>query len=291
MYSSVLLDRTSTRLLRNQFKGIEMQALGILTIILLAMAAITINSGIMIMYHASASGVITPVAMTTRTNTTTTSSSNVLPSSLFYQKQQNKQQPPQTINIHFDTNTKIKDIVSIHNLGLPFDRYISKISQDMKNQTPTMGQTRAWNYIKSLLTINADICSLNQMQNHNQQQAPSKGQASKDADRAISDIMNSNNLLDLKSVLPPLPSKQACDSKMAFAYEVCQGDPTIPECNSEYPSQSIKSYIKSNNLHGATQIDNLAYEELEEISIALNHSPDNSSANIVHFTNSTAAKV
>jgi hypothetical protein len=30
--------------------------------------------------------------------------------------------------IHFDTNTTIKDILAIHNLGIPFDKFIAKVS-------------------------------------------------------------------------------------------------------------------------------------------------------------------
>ena len=30
--------------------------------------------------------------------------------------------------IRFDTNTTIKDILAIHNLGIPFDKFIAKVS-------------------------------------------------------------------------------------------------------------------------------------------------------------------
>jgi hypothetical protein len=30
--------------------------------------------------------------------------------------------------IRFDTNTTIKDIVAVHNSGIPFDKYVAKIS-------------------------------------------------------------------------------------------------------------------------------------------------------------------
>jgi len=48
------------------------------------------------------------------------------------------------VGIRFDTNTKIKDIIAIRNQGIPFDKYIEKISQDIKNDTISVGQIRAW---------------------------------------------------------------------------------------------------------------------------------------------------
>ena len=78
---------------------------------------------------------------------------------------------------------------------------------------------------------------------------------------------------------------------MSFAYEVCQGDPTIPDCNttstaSKHPSEAINQYIKTKNLHNDTQTNNLAYEELENVSVTLNHTPSNNIASVVHFGNS-----
>jgi hypothetical protein len=32
------------------------------------------------------------------------------------------------VKIRFDTNTTIKDIVAVHNSGIPFDKYVAKIS-------------------------------------------------------------------------------------------------------------------------------------------------------------------
>jgi hypothetical protein len=77
---------------------------------------------------------------------------------------------------------------------------------------------------------------------------------------------------------------------MSFAYEVCQGDPTVPDCNtstaSKHPSETINQYIKTKNLHDDTQTNNLAYEELENVSVTLNHTPSNNIASVVHFGNS-----
>jgi hypothetical protein len=189
---------------------------------------------------------------------------------------------PPTINVQFDTNTRTKDIIAIHNLGIPFDKYIAKVSHDVKSQTPTGGQLRAWNYIESLIKINTDICSLNQ--NHQQQQ-----QLAKTNDALGIIAMMSDSSVGIISALPPPPSKNTCDTKMSFAYEVCQGDPTIFECDpTQYTSKAINNYIKTNNLHDGTQTDNMAYEELENISATLNHVPDNTISDIVHFTNTTS---
>ncbi|MGC2427820.1 MAG: hypothetical protein WA421_12365 [Nitrososphaeraceae archaeon] len=40
-------------------------------------------------------------------------------------------------------------------------------------------------------------------------------------------------------------------------------------------SKDINNYIKTNNLQDNNQTDNLAYQELENISATLNHNPDN----------------
>jgi hypothetical protein len=176
--------------------------------------------------------------------------------------------PP--VDIRFDTNTKIKDIIAIRNQGIPFDKYIEKISQDMKNDTASVGQIRAWNFIESMVRINADICSLQQSQQHKQQQ-PLKAN---DIQGIVT--MMSDNRAEMLKVAPP-PSKNVCDAKMSFAYEVCQGDPTISECknSTQSASKDINNYIKTNNLQDNNQTDNLAYQELENISATLNHNPDN----------------
>jgi hypothetical protein len=177
--------------------------------------------------------------------------------------------------IRFDTNTKIKDIIAIHNQGIPFDKYIAKLAQDRKNQTTSVGQIRAWNYIESMVRINVDICSLQQSQ---QQQQPVRA-------NDIQGIVTfmSDNRAEIVNVVP-LPSKNVCDARMSFAYELCQGDPTISECenSTQSASKAINNYIKTNNLHDNTQTDSLAYQELEKISAALNHGSDNSISDIVH---------
>jgi hypothetical protein len=147
---------------------------------------------------------------------------------------------------------------------------VAKISASAKAQTATISQIRAWNYIESLVKINSDVCNLNQQQ----------GISTKDP----------GNIIMSSFVLPP-PPKTICDSKMSFAHEVCRGDPTIPDCNttstaSKHPSEAINHYIKTRNLHGGTQIYNLAYEELENVSVTLNHTPSNNIASVVHFGNS-----
>jgi hypothetical protein len=179
------------------------------------------------------------------------------------------------VDIRFDTNTKIKDIIAIHNQGIPFDKYIERISQDMKNDTTSVGQIRAWNFIESLVRINADICSLQQSQ---QQQQPVRAN---DIQGIVT--MMSDNRAEIVNIVP-LPSKNVCDARMSFAYEVCQGDPTISECenSAQSASKAINNYIKTNNLHDNTQTDSLAYQELEKISAALNHGSDNSISDIVH---------
>jgi hypothetical protein len=78
---------------------------------------------------------------------------------------------------------------------------------------------------------------------------------------------------------------------MSFAYEVCQGDPTISSCGTgaattKHSSEVINNYIKTRNLHDGTKTDNLAYKELENISVTLNHIPSNNIADIVHFESS-----
>jgi hypothetical protein len=175
--------------------------------------------------------------------------------------------------IRFDTNTTIKDILAIHNLGIPFDKFIAKVSAVAKGQNATVSQIRAWNYIQSLVKINTDVCNLNQQQGVN-------------SNKDVGNIMMSSFLS-----LPP-PPKAICDSKMSFAYEVCKGDPTIPDCSAtirKYPSEAINNYIKTKNMHDGTQTDNLAYEELENISVSLNHIPNNTIANVVHFGSSEIA--
>jgi hypothetical protein len=175
--------------------------------------------------------------------------------------------------IRFDTNTTIKDILAIHNLGIPFDKFIAKVSAVAKGQNATVSQIRAWNYIQSLVKINTDVCNLNQQQGA-------------DSNKDVGNIMMSSFLS-----LPP-PPKAICDSKMSFAYEVCKGDPTISDCSAtirKYPSEAINNYIKTKNLHDGTQMDNLAYEELENISVTLNHTPNNTNVNVVHFGSSESA--
>ena len=175
--------------------------------------------------------------------------------------------------IRFDTNTTIKDILAIHNLGIPFDKFIAKVSAVAKGQNATVSQIRAWNYIQSLVKINTDVCNLNQQQGA-------------DSNKDVGNIMMSSFLS-----LPP-PPKAICDSKMSFAYEVCKGDPTISDCSAtirKYPSEAINNYIKTKNMHDGTQTDNLAYEELENISVSLNHVPNNTIANVVHFGSSEIA--
>jgi hypothetical protein len=88
--------------------------------------------------------------------------------------------------------------------------------------------------------------------------------------------MMSDNRAEMLKVAPP-PSKNVCDAKMSFAYEVCQGDPTISECknSTQSASKAINNYIKTNNLQDNNQTDNLVYQELENISATLNHNPDN----------------
>jgi hypothetical protein len=183
--------------------------------------------------------------------------------------------PPPTM-IRFDTGTTIKDILAIHNLGIPFDKLIAKISAAAKEQNATVSQIRAWNYIQSLVKINTDVCNLNQQR---QQQVAN-------SNKDLGNIMMSSFLS-----LPP-PPKAICDSKMSFAYEVCKGDPTISDCSAtirKYPSEAINNYIKTKNMHDGTQTDNLAYEELENISVTLNHTPNNTIANVVHFGSSEIA--
>jgi hypothetical protein len=180
--------------------------------------------------------------------------------------------------VGFDTNTTIKDILAIHNLGIPFDKFIAKVSAAAKGQNATVSQIRAWNYIQSLVKINTDICNLKQQQQ--QQQGAN-------SNRDVGNIVISSFLS-----LPPPPPKAICDSKMSFAYEVCKGDPTISDCSAtirKYPSEAINNYIKTKNLHDGTQTDNLAYEELENISVTLNHTPNNTNANVVHFGSSEIA--
>lgn len=179
--------------------------------------------------------------------------------------------------IGFDTNTTIKDILAIHNLGIPFDKFIAKVSAAAKGQNATVSQIRAWNYIQSLVKINTDVCNLNQ-----QRQQQQGANSNKD----VGNIVMSSFLS-----LPP-PPKAICDSKMSFAYEVCKGDPTISDCSAtirKYPSEAINNYIKTKNLHDGTQMDNLAYEELENISVTLNHTPNNTNLNVVHFGSSEIA--
>lgn len=178
--------------------------------------------------------------------------------------------------IGFDTNTTIKDILAIHNLGIPFDKFIAKVSAAAKGQNATVSQIRAWNYIQSLVKINTDVCNLKQQQ---QQQGAN-------SNKDVGNIVMSSLLS-----LPP-PPKAICDSKMSFAYEVCKGDPTISDCSAtirKYPSEAINNYIKTKNLHDGTQTDNLAYEELENISVTLNHTPNNTNVNVVHFGSSEIA--
>jgi hypothetical protein len=183
--------------------------------------------------------------------------------------------PPSPLTmIGFDTNTTIKDILAIHNLGIPFDKFIAKVSAAAKGQNATVSQIRAWNYIQSLVKINTDVCNLKQ-----QQQGAN-------SNKDVGNIVMSSFLS-----LPP-PPKAICDSKMSFAYEVCKGDPTISDCSAtirKYPSEAINNYIKTKNLHDGTQTDNLAYEELENISVTLNHTPNNTNVNVVHFGSSEIA--
>jgi hypothetical protein len=194
-------------------------------------------------------------------------SSNKIPSS------SSSSSSPQA-KIRFDTNTTIKDIVAIHNSGIPFDKYVAKISAAAKGQNATVSQIRAWNYVQSLVKINADVC------NPDQQQQQQQGVNTRDPSNII-----------MSSFLLPPPPKAVCDSKISFVHEVCKGDPTIPDCSTttsakNYSLEAVNNYIKAKNLHDGTQTNNLAYEELENISITLNHTPSNNIAYVVHFGNS-----
>ena len=164
-------------------------------------------------------------------------------------------------------------------MGIPFDKFIAKVSAAAKGQNATVSQIRAWNYIQSLVKINTDVCNLKQQQQQQQQQGAN-------SNKDVGNIVMSSFLS-----LPP-PPKAICDSKMSFAYEVCKGDPTISDCSAtirKYPSEAINNYIKTKNLHDGTQTDNLAYEELENISVTLNHTPNNTNVNVVHFGSSEIA--
>jgi hypothetical protein len=95
----------------------------------------------------------------------------------------------------------------------------------------------------------------------------------------------------MSSFLLPPPPKAVCDSKISFVHEVCKGDTTIPDCSTttsakNHSLEAVNNYIKTKNLHDGTQTNNLAYEELENISVTLNHTPSNNIAYIVHFGNS-----
>jgi hypothetical protein len=118
--------------------------------------------------------------------------------------------------IRFDTNTMIKDIVAIHNSGIPFDKYVAKISAAAKGQNATVSQIRAWNYVQSLVKINADVCNPDQQQQ--------QGVNTRDPSNII-----------MSSFLLPPPPKTVCDSKISFVHEVCKGDPTIPDCSTTTP--------------------------------------------------------
>jgi hypothetical protein len=175
--------------------------------------------------------------------------------------------------IRFDTNTMIKDIVAIHNSGIPFDKYVAKISAAAKGQNATVSQIRAWNYVQSLVKINADVCNPDQQQQ--------QGVNTRDP----------SNIIIMSSFLLPPPPKTVCDSKISFVHEVCKGDPTIPDCSittsaKNHSLEAVNNYIKIKNLHDGTQMNNLAYEELENTSITLNHTPSNNTAYVVHFGNS-----
>ena len=186
------------------------------------------------------------------------------------------------VSVSFDTDTKIKDIIAIHNQGIPFDQYIAKISQDMKNQITSVGQIRAWNFIESMVRINADICNLQQSQQQEQQHKQKQPLRANDIQGIVTTM--GDNRAEMVKVVPP-PSKGVCDAKMSFAYEVCQGDPTITECKNSTlsASKAINNYIKTNNLHDDTQTDSLAYKELQTISATLNHRQDNNTtSNVVH---------
>jgi hypothetical protein len=175
--------------------------------------------------------------------------------------------------IRFDTNTTIKDIVAAHNSGIPFDKYVAKISSAAKGQNATVSQIRAWNYVQSLVKINADVCNPDQQQQ--------QGVNTRDP----------SNIIIMSSFLLPPPPKTVCDSKISFVHEVCKGDPTIPDCSittsaKNYSLEAVNNYIKTKNLHDGTQTNNLAYEELENVSVTLNHTPSNNIASVVHFGNS-----
>src|SRR5436190_21327364 len=88
---------------------------------------ITISLGIVNMYPSSALGMPTPAA-TTNSMPLSKSSGSLLTS----QQHLSSSSPP-TINVQFDTNTRTKDIIAIHNLGIPFDKYIAKVSHDVKS--------------------------------------------------------------------------------------------------------------------------------------------------------------
>jgi hypothetical protein len=234
----------------------------------LIIATIAVNIGILMTSPSLA--LSTPAA---KTNSNVASRSSSSPPS---------PPPPSAVAIRFDTDTKIKDIIAIHNQGIPFDQYIAKISQDMKNQITSVGQIRAWNFIESMVRINADICNLQQSQQQEQQHKQKQPLRANDIQGIVTTM--GDNRAEMVKVVPP-PSKGVCDAKMSFAYEVCQGDPTITECknSTQSASKAINNYIQTNNLHDNTQTDSLAYKELQTISATLNHRQgNNTTSNVVH---------
>jgi hypothetical protein len=129
-----------------------------------------------------------------------------------------------------------------------------------------------------MVRINADICSLQQSQQQQQQKQQQQHPLKANDIQDIVTMMSDNRAEMLK--IAPLPSKNVCDAKMSFAYEVCEGDPTISECknSTQSASKDINNYIKTNNLQDNNQTDNLAYQELGKISATLNHNPDNTAS-------------
>jgi hypothetical protein len=158
--------------------------------------------------------------------------------------------PPQpTTALKFDTTTTIQDIITTHDSGVAFDKYMAQVAANAQSPRATSGQISAWDYIKYSVKGNPGICD----------------------EENLNDPMNSITGMSVKG---------PCDIMMSFSYEACKGVPTLTECLED--KKQVDNYITTNNLMNKSS--DKAYEFLELISARLNPSPTNTVDEMIFFS-------
>jgi hypothetical protein len=158
-------------------------------------------------------------------------------------------EPQPDTALKFDTTTTIQDIITTHDSGVAFDKYMAQVAANAQSPRATSGQISAWDYIKYSVKGNPGICD----------------------EENLNDPMNSITGMSVKG---------PCDIMMSFSYESCKGIPTLTECLED--KKQVDNYITTNNLMNKSS--DKAYEFLELISARLNPSPTNTVDEMIFFS-------